>query len=72
MVNTCLNKLKKKMIGHKLGEFSYKKVGKKITIPNVVKKGKIKRNTNNGSFGKCHRLNSFRISRKWVHIRYRH
>ena len=60
------------MMGHKLGEFSNEEVGHKIIILHEIRNEKIKTNRNNGSFGKCNSLNSFRLSAKWTQIQYKH
>ncbi len=56
--NLLQSKLTQRMIGHKVGEFSNKKVGPKIMIRHEIEKEKIKKNINNGSFGHA---NFFRL-----------
>lgn len=62
-------------MGHKVGEFSNKKMGPKIMIPQGIEKEKTNKNISNGSFGnaKFFRLgllrNGFCIC--WKNILYR-
>jgi hypothetical protein len=58
MENLLESNLTTKMIGHRVGEFSNKKVGPKIMILHEIEKERINKNISNGSFGHA---NFFRL-----------